>query len=272
MVLSAIAAMVGIFSNEVKAYPDVVTTFGEIIKLYNKGLYARDSISMASQAVAQDMVTIIMGIPLLIVSLILVNKGNKKGMFLLSGTICYFLYTYTSYSFLMIYNHFYLIYLLLMIFSFYAFILCIYTLSRNKINEVFSERFSIKALSRFLWFIGAMLSFAWFGRIIPTLFNDLAPEGLEHYSTLAIQTLDLGFVIPACFVFGILLRKKNEWGYWLSVVLLIKGMTMTAAVSAMTILMRINGVQLSILETFMMPTLFIGCVYFMIKTLSQIKA
>lgn len=271
LLLSVIATTIGLFSKEEQEYPAVVTTYGESIELYNKGIYARDSLSMGSQAVAQDFVTIILGVPLLIISLLLINKKNAKGICLLTGTLGYFLYTYASYSFLIVYNPLYLVYVLIMILSFYSFILSMNHMNKSGIMNNFSEKLPVKSMGRFMWIVAVMLGGLWLGRILPTVMNGTAPINLEHYSTLGIQTLDLGFVVPASLVAGYLLSKRNKWGYILSVVLVIKAVTMTAAVSAMTILMRRNGVKLSFLENFMFPVLFTICVYFLIQLQRNIK-
>ena len=270
--LSAVCVLSGLLSHEVFHYDAVKTSFGESIELYQKGIYARDSISMASQAIAQDAVTLFLGIPLLIISLVLFWKKQVRGLFLLAGTAGYFLYTYASYAILATFNHLYLLYVLLIIVSFYLLILCIMGLKKIELKEQFTYKFPIKSLGILLFLTGAMLFFMWMGRIVPALWDGSAPEGLEHYSTLGIQTLDLGFVVPACFLGSYQLRKGTQWGYLLSMVLLVKGVTLTAAVSAMTFLMRYNGVELAFMETIMFPVLFLLCVFIMGRTFLSVKS
>lgn len=272
IILSAIAAMIGIFSNQIKEYADVTTSFGETIQLYNKGLYARDSVSTASQAIAQDVVTLVVAIPLLIISLYLVKKKSKKGLFLLTGTVGYFLYTYTSYAFLVVFNALYLVYVVLMILSFYSFILCLMELNQFEIREMVSDSFPRKTLSVFFFAVGIMLMGMWLGRIVPALMDGSAPVGLEHYSTLGIQTLDLGWVVPASIVTAYLLRKENKWGYLLAIVFVIKMITMTAAVSAMIVFMQINGVAVSVMEKILFPVLLLISIYFMAIMWRKLKA
>lgn len=272
IILSAIAAMIGIFSNQIKEYADVTTSFGETIQLYNKGLYARDSVSTASQAIAQDVVTLVVAIHLLIISLYLVKKKSKKGLFLLTGTVGYFLYTYTSYAFLVVFNALYLVYVVLMILSFYSFILCLMELNQFEIREMVSDSFPRKTLSVFFFAVGIMLMGMWLGRIVPALMDGSAPVGLEHYSTLGIQTLDLGWVVPASIVTAYLLRKENKWGYLLAIVFVIKMITMTAAVSAMIVFMQINGVAVSVMEKILFPVLLLISVYFMAIMWRKLKA
>lgn len=271
IILSTIASLVGVFSNEVHVYPNVTTAFGEEVELYQKGLYARDSVSMATQAIAQDAVTLVLGIPMTLISLFLISKENKKGIFLLTGTIGYILYTYTSYSFLAFFNRFYLVYIAIMALSFYDFILCVCELNQYNLKDEFTYKFPYKGLSIFLWVTGVVIGLMWLGRIAPALMNNTAPFGLEHYSTLAIQTLDLGVIVPACFVTGHLLRKEKQMGYLFSIVLVIKAVTMAAAVSTMAISMNLHSVEISNVELLVFPTIFCICTFFMIRILKEVK-
>ena len=272
VILSILATLTGLLSKQVHSYPTVTTAFGEQVELYQVGLYARNSMSMGIQAIAQDIVTLILGIPLLIISMILIYRNNLKGEFLLTGTIGYFLYTYTSYAFLIMYNPFYLIYVALMTLSFYAFVLCILNMNHYDIQEQFTSKFPVKSLSIVLVITGVMLGGMWLGRIVPSLLSDQAPYGLEHYSTLGIQTLDLGVIVPASFVTAYLLMKKKQLGYLLGVVLVAKMITMTTAVSTMAILMQLNGIQLSIVELIVSPFLSLISIIFIIKVFKTIKA
>jgi len=269
--LSVISAITGIFSNNVDVHADITTVRGEIVQLYNKGLYARDSVSVAAQAIAQDIITLIVGIPLLSISLFMIRKGSLKGTLLLTGTLGYFLYTYASYAFIIMYNPFFLVYVALMALSFYAFTLCMMSFQGHDLKQSFTDKFPAKSLCALFSFLGLMLCLMWLGRIIPPLFSDTAPYGLEHYSTLGIQTLDLGFIVPACFVTAGLLWRKRSWGYLLSVVLVLKMITMSTAVSAMVVSMLINGVDVSIVEMIVFPAFTLLSIVFITKILREVK-
>jgi hypothetical protein len=64
----------------------------------------------------------------------------------------------------------------------------------NHLPACFSPGLPRRSISAFLYLIGSFLSLAWLGRIVPPLFADRPPIGLESYSTLVIQTLDLGII------------------------------------------------------------------------------
>lgn len=78
--------------------------------------------------------------------------------------------------------------------------------------------------------------------------NRTTPVGLEIYTTLVIQALDLGFIVPAAILSGVLVIKKKPFGYLLAPVVIIKGFTLATAVTVMAINMMITGVQVSNVE------------------------
>ncbi|MTI47073.1 MAG: hypothetical protein FH761_04495 [Firmicutes bacterium] len=69
VVLSLMTSIIGVFSNKGKEENKFVSIHGESIEIYGKGIYKNDSVSVAAQGKAQDIITIIVGIPLLFISL-----------------------------------------------------------------------------------------------------------------------------------------------------------------------------------------------------------
>lgn len=245
-VCSLAAAAYGIFSNQGPGQSELKSVFGQTISIYGKGLYKNDSIAMASQAIAQDYVTLFLGIPLLLLSFYFAKKGLIKGRLLLTGTLGYFLYTYTSYSFLSMYNRMFLIYVLLMSASFFAFTMMMISYDLNQLQNVFSKKLPVKWIGGFLLFVSFIFAIMWLGKIVPSLFSDAPPEGLEHYTTLVIQALDLGFVIPVGILAGILVIKHTAFGYLLSSIVINKDITLITALTMMIILQIMEGISVSV--------------------------
>jgi len=256
IVLAIIASSYGFFSNKIiydgKTFQSIN---GQTIALNGKGLYHNDSISMAAQARAQDLVTLVIGIPLLVISLILSNKKSLKGKLMLLGIIGYFLYTYTSYSFLAMYNVFFLIYVSLMSISFFAFIINFNSDELKNLKDYFDDRFPGKYIGIFNIFMGFCICLLWLGMIVPAIGK--VPPVLEHYTTLSIQALDLGFIVPIAIISGVLLIKNKSMGYLLTSIIIIKGMTILLAIVMMLIFMYLDGVKLSMVETIMFPAFFV---------------
>jgi len=244
---------------------------GEDVKMQGAGLYKYESASMAAQAIAQDFVTLILGIPVLIGALIFSIKGSLRGRLLLCGTIGYFLYTYTSYAFGAAYNQLFLVYVATFSVSLFALILSIRSINVEEIKSAFSPKTPRRLVAGFELFVGVLILLMWLGRILPALKNGAPPIGLETYSTLFIQVLDLGIVVPVAILAGILLLRKGAWGYVLSVIFLVKGMTLSAAVTAMVFNMIAVGVTVSPAEMVIFPSLMLFTVVLTWLFLKQMK-
>ena len=253
--LALIVAGLGVFwQGEGQPY-EFRTLRGETVMIQGHGLYRYETVPVAAQAIAQDVVTLLVGIPLLVAAMVFFRKGHIRGKLLLAGTLAYFLYTYASFSFGAAYNVLFLVYVALFTLSLFAFILALMATDLSTLSERFSPRLPRRAIAVFLFVVGGFLLFAWLGRIGPALLANQPPIGLESYTTLIIQALDLGLIMPTAFLSGILLWKHRPWGYLLASIVLVKGFTMLLAVSAMAVNMILAGVQVSIGETIMFPAL-----------------
>jgi hypothetical protein len=248
------------------------TLHGETIAMQGHGLYRFDTVSFAAQGIAQDFITLMVGLPFLAVGMVLFRKRRIKGRLILAGTLAYFLYTYASFSFGAAYNVVFLAYVALFSLSLFAFILALMQIDIPALPSHFSPSLPRRVIAIFLFVVGGFLLFAWLGRIIPGLLKNRPPVGLESYTTLVIQTLDLGLIMPTAFLSGILLWKRRPWGYLLASIVLIKGATMLLAVSAMIANMIRAGAQVSIGESIMFPIfalIDIGMTVVLLKNVSE---
>lgn len=246
--LSLAACLAGLFSDGGQGAYTYQAVTGELVEIYGMGLYGNDSISVVAQGKAGDMVTLVMGIPLLLVALILTNKNSFRGKLLLAGTLGYFLYTYMSYAFFWHYNPFFIVYVMLMSLSLYAFIINFMSFDMKKIPELFSDRLPVKLLAGFQFFVGIVIGAMWLAKIAPSIFEAAVPVGLEHYTTLVIQAMDLGIIVPTAILSAVLLLKKRPMGYLLTSVIVVKGFTMLTALTAMIVNMWIKGVDVNPME------------------------
>lgn len=250
---------------------DFQSITGEKIKIFGSGLYKHDSVSVVAQGKASDLITLFFAIPLLLISLILSNKGSFMGRLLLAGTLGYFLYTYMSYTFLWMYNPLFIVYVLLMSASLYSFVLCLMSFDIPQLPSMFSSKLPVKFLGGFQLFVAFAIGMLWLGKIAPSILSGTVPAGLEHYTTLVIQGMDLGLVVPAATISGILLIKKKPFGYLLSSVIILKGITMLAAITAMMINMYLSGVAVSTIEILLFSTFDVLAIVSLVILLSNIK-
>jgi hypothetical protein len=148
-------------------------------------------------------------------------------------------------SMLAAYNVLFLVYVALFALSLYAFILGMLSFDLSTLAQQFSPRLPRGWIAGVLFVIGGFLMLAWLGRIIPDLFSNL-PAALENTTTRVIQTMDLGLIVPAAILAGILLLRRSPWGYLLASVFVMKAITMGLGVSAMGINQALAGAPESI--------------------------
>ena len=243
---AGIASISGFFPGERTVPPrSYETVRNEIVQLENRGLYKNDSVSVAAQARGQDAVTLVFGIPLFIASFLFKRKGSMRGRLLYMGCLGYFLYTYSSYAYLSIFNELYLLYVFLFSLSLFALIREFMRIDKEEVKASLSHRFPRRFLGSYLIGMGILLTLLWLGRIVPALLSGTAPYGLEHYSSLTIQTHDLAVIVPACILAGDSDSEKGSLRNNLGAVLLMKLLTMALALTAMMIAMTLSGISLN---------------------------
>lgn len=260
IVLAAIAAGAGLLTGGGPGEHAFRSVRGESVTLYGLGLYKNESVSMAAQAIGQDLVTLVLGVPLLCVSLWMALKGRKNGHLLLTGTLGYFLYTYSSYAFLSMYNPLFLVYTILFSASLFAFIFSMNALQKDR-DRLFKDTLPVKRISIFLLFISSSICMLWLGKILHPDPVSGTPVGLEHYSTLVIQAMDLGVVVPLSIAAGILVLRKRTIGFLLASVMIVKGISLLTAISAMLGMMLYEGVNVSLAELVLFPCFTMWALY-----------
>jgi hypothetical protein len=271
-ILSIFSTSYAIFSNQGPGEYEYKSIYGESVSIYGKGLYEHDSVSMAAQAIAQDYVTLFLGVPLLLLSFYLYRKGLLKGSLLLTGTLGYFLYTYASYSFLSMYNQLFLIYVALMSSSFFAFTLMMMSFEIENLPMFFSDKMPVKFIGGFLLFVSFVFGMMWTGKLgFPLMNNTPLPEDLQHYTTFVIQALDLGFVVPVGLLAGMLLMLRKPFGYLLAPVIIIKEITLLTAMTAMVFLQLKAGVEIGSLMVWSIILFNLLVIFCMILVLISIK-
>jgi len=254
-VLALFAAGMGLFyQTPGRPYP-YTNHRGEQVMLNGSGLYFYDTVSTAAQMQGNDLITLVVGLPLLAISAWLAFRGSLRGRLLLTGTLGFFLYTYMSMGMLTAYNALFLVYVVLFILSLYGFILCMLSFDLADLPRHFSPRLPRGWIAGVMFFGGGFLGLAWLGRIGMPLLQNSTPA-LENTTTLVIQTMDLTLIVPLAFVAGILLLRRSPWGYLLGSVFILKGITMCLAVSTMAINMALKGVPDSL--AIMVPFLIIA--------------
>lgn len=268
VLLSGLAASMGIFTNDGPGPFEHQSVRGETVLIYGKGIYKDMSAELAPQGIAQDVVTLFMGIPMLIISLFLARKGLLRGRLLLAGTLGYFLVTYLFYLTMGTFNKVFLVYVVLLCTSFFAFSLTLLSLPVENLKSYFNAKLPVKFVGGYLIFQALMIASLWLERVLPPLVNDTIPLGLQHYTTLIVQGLDLGLLLPIALVGGILLIMGRPFGYLITPVFMIFLTILMTALTAKVVGQIMIGVAVGVPVMIIIPffnTMTILCAFLILK-------
>lgn len=269
--LALLAAGAGVFwQGTGEPYP-FETLRGETVMIRGHGLYRYDTVNSSSQEIGTDIVTLLIGVPLLITGILLSRKGTLRGQLLLTGALGYFLYTYGAMCFLTAFNPFFLVYVALFSLSLFGFILSMKALDVEQIARHIQDGFPRRAVATYFIIVAVFLTLAWLGLVASPSLTWTPPNGLESAITMVIQALDLGVIVPTSFLTASLLIKKQAWGYALSSVLLLKILTMGAALIAMIIGQILAGVPVDVVVSTIFVIISLSGILLGIITLKNIR-
>ena len=251
--LALVAALAGVWPGSGTPYE--ITNFrGEEVTINARGLYHWDTVSSAAQMQANDLVTLVLGLPLLAISYWFSLRGSLRGRIVLTGTLGFILYTYITMCFGAAYNQFFLVYVALFSLSLFAFVLSMMSFDLQNLPQQFSEKLPRRWIAGLLFFAAAFLGLAWLGRIAATFSQEVIPA-LENTTSMFIQAMDLGIIMPTCILSAVLLLRRSAWGYLLASVGMLKFLTLGIAVGVMALNMARVGVPISVIELVVFPAM-----------------
>jgi hypothetical protein len=222
IVLALVVTSIGLFWQDEGDPFSFTTLRGDTVSIDGTGLYRYDTTLMAMGFKAGDAVTLILGIPALIFSLLRYRRGSVKGGLLLAGTLAYFLYNYASIALGAAYNHLFLVYVVLMSASLFGLILMLMSFDLATLTAHFSDRLTHRNIGIYEIVSGIVLLLIWpVLSIIPALVEGKAPPEVWSYTTIITYAIDMGIVAPALIAAGVMLLHRNPLGYLLSSILLV---------------------------------------------------
>ena len=242
--LALVAAGIGLFSQSGGSPFSFTTLHGLTVQIYGQGLYALDTSLVAVGYRAGDAVTLVLGIPLLVFSLLLYRRGSLRGGLLLAGALAYFLYIKASMAFGATYNALFLVHVALLGASLFALVLTLASFDVRELPSHFSAGLPRRGIGLFLIVSGVILALVWLGMsIVPALLQGTTPPEVASYTTFTTGVVDLGVVAPALVVAGTLLLRRAAVGYLLAATMLVFTVVLGPNLIAAGITQLLGGVM-----------------------------
>ena len=207
------------------------------------GLY-RDAPVNAAQAVGQDLVTLVVALPVLVISAILALRGSGRAHLVWLGALGYLVYTYVSYALALQFNALFLVYVALVGLSLYALIGGLATTDFAGIKARFSRGAPVKAVSIFLAVVPLLFYFMWLSEDIPALLAGEVPQGVieAEAPTDIVHVLDMAWILPAMVLTAVWLWRGRAPGYALAGTLLSFLSLLVLAIMSMIVFQVLYGV------------------------------
>ena len=220
--LALLAAGSGLLTPQEGKRRALTTVRGEAVEIWGRGLYQYDTPISATGFMAADVITLVLAIPILVVSLVLYRRGSLRGGLLLTGALAYFLYNYASMGFGAAYNNLFLAYTLIFCASLYGLILALLSFDLNTLASHFGPGLPRRKIGTFLIVSGIILSLIWLVlSIFPASLAGKAPPEAYYYTTFTTGIIDIGLVAPALLLAGVLIRRGSAPGFLLASMMLI---------------------------------------------------
>lgn len=220
-----------------------LTVVAAIGGLLIRDLY-RDSLFITAGWFGNDLVTLAVAVPVLIVALALSMRGSQRAQLVWLGMLDYTLYNYAFYLFGAALNRFFLIYVALFTLSAYALIFGLANIDVKGIAQRFQAKTPIKWISGYMLVWALLLGVAWTAQFLSFAATGQLPQnGLDEGAFKLVAALDLSFVVSGVALAAIWLWNRRPWGYVLAAVFNVKGAVYTLVLTAGSLSAASAGIE-----------------------------
>lgn len=242
-ILAAIYSGVGLFSQGGDGPYPFTSVHGKSIEIYGQGIYSNDSAFRAPIFRGTDAVTLFLAVPVLLVAAFFDQRGSLRGRLFLTNMLAYFLYNSASLAFGAAYNNLLLVYITCASASLFAFLIAFQSVDLPTLAAQTSLKLPHRWIAVFLFFAGLSLV-VWIMDIVGALIQGTVPANLEHYTTEATYSLDLGIIFPTAYLAGILVWRRKPLGTLLASILITVNATIGLVVASQSIMQALDGIVL----------------------------
>jgi hypothetical protein len=197
----------------------------------------RDNLWVSSQLRGNDVVTLFVALPMLLVGMLFARRGSLRGLLVWLGGLWYTFYNYMFYLFGAAFNEFFLVYTALFALSTLALIFTLIKIDARQIASQFNTRTPVRWISGYMLFWAVFLGGLWIAQSVAFIITGQLPQSIidSGGQTNVVFAIDLAIMIPALLLGAVWLWKRQPWGYVFAVIMNIKGATYALALIMMSI-------------------------------------
>ncbi|MCZ2839165.1 hypothetical protein [Modestobacter sp. VKM Ac-2985] len=247
--VGAAVAATGVLRRPTGEPLQVVTPRGQTVQLAGDGLYRFDTVFTAAGNTGVDAVVLTLGVPLLLASWLHHLRGSPRGSLLLTGALGHLAYVSANQALGVAYNPLYLAYVALLSASLVGFAAALAATDRAALQAVADDAgLPHRTLSRFLITSAAVTALVWLQPLVSALLQGTAPALLDVYTTPVTYSLDLAIVVPAAALAGLLVRRRDPFGYLIAAPLLVTIVMLLPTIALSTLFQAQAGITFTAAE------------------------
>ncbi len=164
-----------------------------------------------------DLVTLLIAVPLLIGAMWSASRGSIRGRLVWLGVLGYAVYNYTYYVLGAALNVFFAIYVATFVVAIASLIIGLVGTDATSVAKAFSVRTPARILGGYYVFVATSLSVVWLGTWAAYVFAG-RPTPVETEAFHLVAALDMTLMVPALVTGGVLLWHRRPWGYLIAAV------------------------------------------------------
>jgi hypothetical protein len=233
--LGAVAAALGVFARGDGAFAAVTSARGEAYEMATTGVYAWSAKQLVAEGVGWDVFTLAVAVPALLVAAWLVARGSFRGRLAAIGILGYFVYQYLEYTLTWAFGPLFLLHIAIYGTSMIGIILIATSLFHDRAQAHVDRGFPSRGWAVLSVAMAAMLALMWLRRIVSGLSGDPTLGALDGETTMVVQALDLGLVLPALVLSGLVAWRRSTVGSIFASVLSVSFTAMAAAIACMLV-------------------------------------
>ncbi len=187
-----------------------------LVGMFLNGIYSKETQFAITQVTAQDIVDLVVVVPVLFVSSFFAfRRGNKSAFIVWLGVMLYVVHTFMTYSLAISFNQIFLVYCITLGLTFYAIVSVLVGPGKDEASRWFDEKKSNNLTMTFLWIVALLFFSRWLsGVFAPIVYHG---GGQAAGNTVpfrnAVHALDLSLFLPGMAIAAVLLRRRHSLGY-----------------------------------------------------------
>ena len=229
-----VVAAIGVFGRGDLTTQTFTSFRGEPVEYVVTGVYAFNPQRLVAEGVAWDLFTLFVVVPALLVLAPALARGSLRARLLTTGLFAYLAYQYLMYAMAWAVGPLLVPFVVVFAASWLGIAGLVAGIDVAALPSHVSARFPRRSMVALCTVVALLLIGMWAPMINAVNGGDLT-ERLYGQTTLVVQAMDLGIVVPLAGVTAVMLLRHRPVGLLLAATIVVKALAMACAITAMVV-------------------------------------